>query len=88
MSTKSGMLRSIQRESIPEPVGPLVGGETTAELGSEGGSYGDLTQSVRSREHAGDAASERHGIWRLALVGLLALAILGLLLVAMIFWLP
>jgi hypothetical protein len=87
MSTKSETLRSAPRDQIPERVGPNAGGETTAELGSEGGSYGDLTQSVRSREHAGDAASERHGIWRLALVALLALAILGVLLVAMIFWL-
>ena len=54
--------------------------------GVEGGSYGDLTQGSRSREHAGDAASESHGIRWLALVALLALAIRGLLRVAMIFW--
>jgi hypothetical protein len=88
MGTKSETLRSVEREQIPEPVGPLAGGETTAELGSEGGSYGDLTQAVRSREHAGDVASERHAIWRLALVALLAIGILGVLLVALTFWLP
>jgi hypothetical protein len=87
MSTKSETPRSAKRVQIPELVGQLAGGETTAELGSEGGSYGELTQSVRSREHAGDAVSERHGIWRLAFSALLALAILGVLVVALTFWL-
>jgi hypothetical protein len=87
MSTKSGTLRPAPRDQVPEQVGLRAEGVTTAELGSEGGSYGDLSQSVRSHEHAADVASERHGIWRLALVALLALAILGVLLVALTFWL-
>jgi hypothetical protein len=86
MSAKSETLRP-QRDQIPEHVGLHAEGETTEELGSEGGSYGELTQSVRSRELAGDVASERHGIWRLAIHALLALAILGVLLVALTFWL-
>jgi hypothetical protein len=87
MSTKSETLRFAPRVQIPAPGGPLAGDETTAELGSEGGSCGEPTQSVRSREQAGDAASERQGIWRLAFSALLALAILGVLVVALIFWL-
>jgi glycerate-2-kinase len=88
MSTESETSRFAQRDPIPEPVGLLAGGENTAELRSDGGRRGELTPSVRSREHAGDRASESNGIWHFALAALLALAILGVLVAAMTFWLP
>jgi hypothetical protein len=70
-------------ERVSEPVTPDLT-DSTAELGAEGGSYGDLTQSVRShRESAGGSQT-----WRFVGTVLLALLIVAALLGALVFWLP
>jgi hypothetical protein len=89
MSTTSGAARSTQQDQIPDAVEPERHHGATAELGSEGGSYGDLTQSVRTREESGGVAAERHGTWRLVplvLLVLLVLITLGLVLVTVTVW--
>jgi hypothetical protein len=86
MSTTPGAARSTQQGQIPDAVEPERHRGATAELGSEGGSYGDLTQSGRTREESGGVAAERHGTWRLVPLVLLVLITLGLVLVAVTFW--
>jgi hypothetical protein len=86
MSTMFGSTRSTQQGRLPDAVETERHSDVTAELGSEGGSYGDLTQSVRTREESGGVAAERHGTWRLVPFVLLVLMTLGLVLVAITFW--
>jgi hypothetical protein len=86
MNPRSGTARSTQQDEIPEVVKPEPHGSATAEIGSEGGSYGDLTQSTRTREESGGVAADRHGTWRLVPLVLLVLVTLAAVLVAMTFW--
>lgn len=86
MSPSPRAARSSQQGQIPDAVEPERHSDATAELGSEGGSYGDLTQSVRSREESGGVAAERQGTWRLVPLVLLMLVTLGLVLIGTLYW--
>jgi hypothetical protein len=86
MSNTSGAARSTQQGQIPDAVEPERHNGATAELGSEGGSYGDLTQSVRMRNESGGVAAQTHGIRRLVPLVLVVLITVGLVLVAITFW--
>jgi hypothetical protein len=77
---------SAQQGQKPEPVTPLARADATAELGAEGGSYGEFTQSERAHREWGGGAADRQATWRLAPAALLALFLVIAVLVAMVFW--
>lgn len=77
---------STQHEHLPESVTPAdARRDATAELGAEGGSYGELTQSVRS-EREWDPAAERQATWRLAPAAFIVLLIAIAVILAVMFW--
>jgi hypothetical protein len=85
MPTSTGRARSVQQEQVPDPVTPFARRDSTAELGGEGGSYGDLTQSDRSRREWA-AATEGQSTWRFAPAALIALLIVVAVILAVTFW--
>jgi hypothetical protein len=77
---------SAQQGQKPEPVTPRARADATAELGAEGGSYGELTQSERAHREWSGGAAERQATWRLAPATLLALFLVIAVIMAMMFW--
>jgi hypothetical protein len=77
---------SAQQGQKPEQVTPRARADATAELGAEGGSYGDYTQSDRAHREWGGGAAERHATWRLAPAACLALLLVIAAIVATVFW--
>jgi hypothetical protein len=77
---------SAQQGQKPEAVTPLARADETAELGAEGGSYGELTQGERAHREWGGGAAERQATWRLAPAALLALVLAIAVILAMMFW--
>jgi len=77
---------STQQGETPEPATPLPRQDATGELGAEGGSYGDYTQSERAEREWGGGAAERQATWRLAPVAFLVLLLVIAALVAAVFW--
>ena len=86
MATQSRRVRSTQAEQIPEPVSPRVQPDATAELGGEGGSYGELTQSERSRQEWRGVAPEPQAAPKVTLATLFAILLVIAALVAVTFW--
>jgi hypothetical protein len=84
MRTKADSVPSTQRGQTPEPVTPRARADATAELGGEGGSYGDLTQSERTRRES-DAAGRGQATSRIVVTALAVLIVIAAI-VAMTFW--
>ena len=76
---------STQREQRPEPVAPRARADATAELGAEGGSYGELTQHDRAKDQSAAVGGRGQPGRRVLLIGVAA-ALLILAILAMVFW--
>jgi hypothetical protein len=85
MST-SPHLQSPQPDPTPDPVAREPIGSSTAELGSEGGSYGDLTQSVRAHDESATKQVQGSSSLAFGLNTILALVLLAAMALAMFYW--
>jgi hypothetical protein len=90
MPTPSRRTPSTQQSEVPEPVASDARPDATAELGSEGGSYGDQTQHTRSRREWGGTADSPSTGWlaRAAVAALFIVIAAGLAaaVLAVMFW--
>jgi hypothetical protein len=77
---------STQHGQKPESVTPLARPDATAELGAEGGSYGEFTQSERAHREWGGGAEDRQATWRLAPAAFLVLFLVIAMIAALMFW--
>lgn len=86
MSTESQGVPSAQRGQRPEQVTPRARADASAELGAEGGSYGDLTQNERAERLSDRTASGRQFSWGTVLAGSAAVLLVIAAILAVIFW--
>jgi hypothetical protein len=76
---------STQHEQRPEPVTPRARNDATAELGAEGGSYGDLTQEERAKDQSASIGAHGQSGGRVLLLAIAVAIFLAGILAAMFY---